>query len=58
MTRHHTAADDTRYRYAADGWGIGEIVVRDGRLVDHVLASRRGRALPSREGPPWGNERP
>jgi len=23
MTRHHAAADGTRYRYAADGWGIG-----------------------------------
>ena len=58
VTRHHAAADGTRYRYAVDGWGVGEILVRDGRLVDHVLASRRGGRSPRREGPPWGSEHP
>jgi len=58
MTRHHAAADGTRYRYAADGWGIGEIVVQDGRLVAHVLASRRGGRSPRPGGPQGGTSAP
>ena len=58
MTRHHAAADATRYRYAADGWGIGEIVVRNGRLVAHVLASRRGGRSPRGRGPQGGASAP
>jgi O-6-methylguanine DNA methyltransferase len=59
MTRHDAAADGTRYRYAADGWGIGEIHVRDGRLVDHILASRRGGRTPrGRRGPNGGTRAP
>jgi O-6-methylguanine DNA methyltransferase len=50
MTRHQAAADGMRYRYSADGWGVGEIHVRDGRLVAHVLASRRGARSPRRGG--------
>ena len=58
MTRHHAAADGTRYRYAADGWGIGEIHVRDGRLVDHVLPSRRSGRSPRERGPNGGASAP
>ena len=58
MARHDAAADGTRYCYAADGWGIGEIHVRDGRLVDHVLASRRSRRSPRRRGPNGGTSGP
>jgi methylated-DNA-[protein]-cysteine S-methyltransferase len=58
MTRHHAAADGTRYLYAAEGWGIGEIVVRDDRLVDHVLASRRGGRSPHAGGPQGGTSAP
>ena len=58
MTRHHAAADGTRYRYAADGWGIGEIVVHDGRLVAHVLASRRSGRSPRPGGPQGGTSAP
>jgi methylated-DNA-[protein]-cysteine S-methyltransferase len=39
----------TRHRYAVAGWGVGEIVVRDGALVAHALPSRR-RALSPRRG--------
>lgn len=31
----------TRHRYAVAGWGVGELLVRDGILVAHVLPSRR-----------------
>lgn len=58
MTRHQAAADGTRYRYAVDGWGMGEIHVRDGRLVDHVLASRRGGRSPHARGPRGGARAP
>ena len=58
MTRDHAAADGIRYRYAADGWGIGEIHVRDGRLVDHVLPSRRSGRSPRERGPNGGASAP
>jgi O-6-methylguanine DNA methyltransferase len=58
MTRHQAAADGVRYRYAADGWGIGEIHVRDGLLVDHVLASRRRARSPHGGGPQGGASTP
>ncbi len=51
----------TRHRYAVEGWGVGEILVRDGVLVAHALPSRRRRLAspaqpdPSRQpGPPNG----
>lgn len=58
MTRHEAAAAGVRYRYAADGWGVGEIHVRDGLLVGHVLASRRGRRSPHSGGPLGGASTP
>jgi methylated-DNA-[protein]-cysteine S-methyltransferase len=58
MTRHAAAADGTWYRYTADGWGSGDILMRDGRLVDHVLASRRGGRSPQRRGPNGGASTP
>jgi methylated-DNA-[protein]-cysteine S-methyltransferase len=58
MTRLQAAADGVRYRYAADGWGTGEIHVRDGLLVHHVLASRRGRRSPHGGGPRGGASPP
>jgi O-6-methylguanine DNA methyltransferase len=58
MTRHLAAADGTRYRYAAGGWGVGEILVRDGRLAEHVLPSRRSRPSPRRRGPLGGTSAP
>ncbi len=54
VTRQGGAADVTRYRYAADGWGVGEISVRDGRLVDHALASRQRASSLRRGGTPGG----
>ena len=45
--------DVTRHRYAVEGWGVGELAVRDGVLVEHVLPSRR-RRLPVRAGGPLG----
>jgi methylated-DNA-[protein]-cysteine S-methyltransferase len=58
MTRHQAAADGARYRYAADGWGVGEVHVRDGHLVGHVLASRRGERSPGGRGPQGGVSTP
>ena len=50
--------DVTRHRYAVEGWGVGEIAVRDGVLVEHALPSRR-RRLPARAGgPPGGASTP
>jgi O-6-methylguanine DNA methyltransferase len=58
VTRHDGAVEGRRYRYDVDGWGVGEILVRDGRLVDHTLASpRRGRS-PRRRGPHGGASTP
>jgi O-6-methylguanine DNA methyltransferase len=45
--------DVTRHRYAVEGWGVGEIVVRDGVLVAHALPSRQRKLSPS-VGPPKG----
>ncbi len=58
MTRDQAAADGVRYRYAVDGWGVGEIRVREGLLVDHVLASRRGARSPHNGGPQGGTNPP
>jgi O-6-methylguanine DNA methyltransferase len=58
VTRHDEAVEGRRYRYAVDGWGVGEILVRDGRLVDHRLASwHRGRS-PRGRGPLGGASTP
>lgn len=45
--------DAVRHRYAVAGWGVGEVVVRDGALVSHALPSRR-RSLSPRGGGPQG----
>jgi methylated-DNA-[protein]-cysteine S-methyltransferase len=34
----------TRYPYEVPGWGVGEIWVRDGVVIQHVLASEEVRA--------------
>ena len=47
VTRHSHAA---RHRYEVAGWGVGELLVRDGVLVSHALPSRRRR--PSAGGQP------
>jgi O-6-methylguanine DNA methyltransferase len=44
---------EARHRYAVEGWGVGEIVVRDGVLVAHALPSRQ-RRLSLRPGDPPG----
>jgi O-6-methylguanine DNA methyltransferase len=44
-------------RYAVDGWGVGEIVTRDGVLVAHALPSRQ-RSRSPRAGGPHGGARP
>ena len=50
--------DVTRHRYAVEGWGVGEIVVRDRRLVAHALPSRQRRLFPHGGGPPGGTSSP
>jgi len=40
----------TRHTYEAPGWGVGELWVRDGVLVQHELASEALRASLEREG--------
>lgn len=37
--------------YAAAGWGVGEVWVRDGRLVHHVLAGEDAALADDRSGP-------
>ena len=57
VTRHDEAVEGQRYRYAVDGWGVGEILVRDG--ASSTTRSRRGTAdAPPVEGAPWGSEHP
>ena len=48
----------TRHRYAVDGWGVGELVVRDGVLVAHALPSRRAGSPSQRSGPHGGASTP
>ena len=50
--------DVTRHRYAVEGWGVGEILVRDGLLVAHALPSRQRRLSPRPKGPPGGASAP
>jgi methylated-DNA-[protein]-cysteine S-methyltransferase len=50
--------DVTRHRYAVEGWGVGEVVVRDGVLVAHALPSRRRRTSPPQRGPQGGASTP
>jgi O-6-methylguanine DNA methyltransferase len=50
--------DVTRHRYAVEGWGVGEIVSRDGLLVAHALPSRRRQLSPRPKGPPGGASTP
>ena len=51
--------DVTRHRYAVEGWGVGEIVVRDEVLVEPTFFPSRGAGPPpSRGGPPGGSEHP
>ena len=46
------------HRYAVDGWGVGEIVTRDGVLVAHALPSRQRRLSPGAGGPRGGANPP
>jgi methylated-DNA-[protein]-cysteine S-methyltransferase len=48
----------TRHRYAVAGWGVGEILVRDGVLVAHALPSRRRTLSPAAGGPQGGASSP
>ena len=48
----------TRHRYAVEGWGVGEVIVRDGVLVAHALPSRRRRTSPPARGPQGGASTP
>ena len=48
----------TRHRYAVEGWGVGEIVVRDGVLVAHAFPSRRRKLSPPKRGPRGGASSP
>ncbi len=48
----------TRHRYAVAGWGVGEIVVRDGVLVAHSLPSKGRRLSLAAEGPHGGASTP
>ena len=52
---HH---DGTVYRYAVEGWGVGEVVVRDGLLAGHALPSRQRRLSPAAGGPHGGATTP
>ena len=46
------------YRYAVEGWGVGELRIRDGALVAHAFPSRQRRLVPRRGGPPGGTSAP
>lgn len=46
------------YRYAVDGWGVGELRVRDGVLLAHALPSRQRRLSPDAGGPLGGASTP
>ncbi len=48
----------TRHRYAVAGWGVGEIVVREGVLLSHRLPSRRRGLSPGAGGPYGGASAP
>ncbi len=49
---------DTVHRYAVEGWGVGELVARDGVLVTHALPSRQRRISSRAGGPPGGASAP
>ena len=55
MSRDAGAVD---HRYEVPGWGVGELVVRDGVLVSHSLPSRRRRLFPAAGGPQGGADTP
>lgn len=44
----------TRHRYAVEGWGVGELIVRDGVLLAHALPSRQRRPTRRAGGPQGG----
>ena len=48
----------TQHRYAVAGWGVGELVVRDGVLLAHALPSRRRRLSSAAGGPQGGAKAP
>jgi len=58
VTRHDGPVAEMRHRYAVGGWGVGELVVRDGRLAANALPSRRRRPSPDAGGPPGGTSAP
>ena len=50
--------DAVRHRYRVPGWGVGELVVRDGVLVSHALPSKRRTLFPGEEDPQGGASTP
>lgn len=48
----------TRHRYAVAGWGVGELLVRDGVLLAHALPSRRRKLSLPAGGPQGGASTP
>lgn len=46
------------HRYEVPGWGVGELVVREGVLLSHALPSRRRRLIPAAGGPQGGATTP
>jgi methylated-DNA-[protein]-cysteine S-methyltransferase len=55
VTRERSAVG---HRYAVEGWGVGEIVIRDGVLLAHALPSRRRSLSPPARGPQGGASTP
>ena len=50
--------DAVRHRYRVPGWGVGELVVRDGVLVSHALPSKRRKLFPGERDPQGGASTP
>jgi O-6-methylguanine DNA methyltransferase len=50
--------DAVRHRYRVPGWGVGELVIRDGVLVSHALPSKRRKLFPGERDPQGGASTP
>ncbi|HKY23693.1 MAG TPA: MGMT family protein [Gaiella sp.] len=50
--------DAVGHRYEVPGWGVGELLVRDGFLLAHALPSRRRKLFPAGGGPREGAKPP
>jgi len=50
--------DAVAHRYEVPGWGVGELLVRDGVLLAHALPSRRRKLFPAEGGPQGGGNPP